>query len=197
MIKTKADYKRYLKQDALALRRVGKKRPSLFGDSIWKFQRCLRKCEYHNSLSKVQKLLRLPSYVYNRIKYERLSQRHCFCITFGVFDEGLAIAHRGAIVVSNYARIGKNCRIHEGVTIGGSNGEMDAAQIGNNVFIGPGVKIVGPVTIADDVALAPNTVVTKSITEPGTTWGGIPAKLISQNNSRSNLSPYLFTTDNN
>ncbi|MBQ8526791.1 MAG: serine acetyltransferase [Clostridia bacterium] len=192
MIKSKADYKRYLKQDALALRKVDRKRPRLYGDTIWKFQRCLRKCEYHNSLSKSMKLLHAPSVIYNRIKFERLSIKYGFCITFGVFDEGMAIAHRGTIVVSNHARIGKNCRIHEGVTIGGANGSMDAAKIGNNVFIGPGVKIVGDVTIADDVALAPNTVVTKSITEPGTTWGGVPAKMISAKNSHANLSPYLF-----
>lgn len=193
MIRSRKEFQHYLRQDALALRKVNKKRPALFGDSIWKFQICLRKCEYYNSFSKRKKLFYAPFIIYQRIKYEHLSQKHGFCICFGVFSEGMSIAHRGTIIVSDQAKIGKNCRIHEGVTIGGTNGNVEAAQIGNNVFIGPGVKIIGPVTIADDVALAPNSVVTKSIIEPGTTWGGVPAKKISDHNSHENLSPFLFS----
>ena len=57
--------------------------------------------------------------------------------------------------------------------------------------MGDGCKIIGNITIADNVAIGANAVVVKSITEPGTTWGGIPAKKISSNNSWSNLSPLL------
>lgn len=104
---------------------------------------------------------------------------------------GLALAHPGTIVINGNAKIGKNCRIHEGVTIGATNGSGDSAIIGDNVFIGTGAKIIGKVSIADDVAIGANAVVVKSILEAGTTWAGIPAVKISEKNSHSNLSPLL------
>jgi serine O-acetyltransferase len=75
------------------------------------------------------------------------------------------------------------------VNIGSTNGSK-APKLGNNVFIGTGAKIIGDITIADNVAIGANAVVVKSITEPGTTWGGIPAKKISDHDSRSNM-PYI------
>ena len=64
--------------------------------------------------------------------------------------------------------------------------------MGDNIFIGTGAKIIGEVTIADDVSIGANAVVVKSITEEGTTWGGVPAKKISNNNSHSNLCSKIF-----
>ena len=109
-----------------------------------------------------------------------------------MFGPGLSIAHYGTIVVSTAARVGKNCRLHEGVNIGATNGSSRAPQIGDNVFIGTGAKIIGDITIADDVAIGANAVVVKSIQEQGITVGGVPAKKISVNNSHSNLAPQLF-----
>jgi serine O-acetyltransferase len=91
------------------------------------------------------------------------------------------------IVVAVNARIGANCRIHEGVTIGATNGSDGAAKIGDNVFIGSGAKIIGEIKIADNIAIAANAVVVKDILESGITVGGVPAKKISSNDSSSNL----------
>ena len=52
---------------------------------------------------------------------------------------------------------------------------------------------MGDITIADDVAIGANAVVIRSITEPGTTWAGVPARKISNHSSRSNLHPDLFS----
>jgi serine O-acetyltransferase len=82
--------------------------------------------------------------------------------------------HRGTIVVNDKARIGDNCRIHVCVNIGEANG--GAPTIGNNVYIGPGAKIFGPITIADGVTIGANAVVNKSITTPNISIGGIPAR---------------------
>ena len=191
MIKTKQDYKKYLLQDALALREVKRKYPRLFTDYIWRYQRILRKCEYQKTYSGLKKLLCMPLIIVNRIRFNKMSMLLGFSIPFGVFEEGLSIAHYGCITVNTEAKVGKNCRIHEGVNIGATNGSDKAPIIGNNVFIGTGAKIIGDITIADDVAIGANAVVVKSITEPGTTWAGIPAKKVSSNNSHSNLSPYL------
>ena len=82
----------------------------------------------------------------------------------------------GVVVIDN-ATIGKNCRIGIGAKIVGKTPFIEVPIIGNNVFIGPGVVIVGPVIIEDDVIIAPNSVVTKSIRK-GSVVGGIPAKII-------------------
>ena len=50
------------------------------------------------------------------------------------------------------------------------------SKIGNNVYIGTSARILGNITIADNVVIGANAVVTKSIAEPGITVAGIPAK---------------------
>ena len=52
--------------------------------------------------------------------------------------------------------------------------------------------MVGAVRIADDVSIGAGAVVTKDITEAGTTWAGVPARKISDNDSHSNLCQALF-----
>lgn len=59
-----------------------------------------------------------------------------------------------------------------------------AATIGDNVFIGTGAKIIGDISIANNVVIGANSVVCKSIEEPGITVAGIPAKKISEKDSR-------------
>ncbi|MGI5894447.1 MAG: serine acetyltransferase [Candidatus Merdivicinus sp.] len=188
MIRTKKELQYYLEQDRLAIRRIKDKRPHLLGDEIWKYTRALRKWEYYAGRGGLEKIL----YFYYKYRTHELGLK-CggYSIPMGVFGPGISIAHPGSITVNCSARIGKNCRIHEGVCIGVTNGIEQAAHIGDNVFIGSGAKIIGDITIADDVAIGAGAVVVKSITEPGTTWAGVPAHKISNNNSHSNISPYL------
>ncbi|MDE6213095.1 MAG: serine O-acetyltransferase [Lachnospiraceae bacterium] len=113
-------------------------------------------------------------------------------IPINAFGPGLSIPHYGTIVVHGNARIGKNCRLQEGVTIGATNGSHEAAVIGDNCYFGSGAKVIGAVRIADDVAVGANAVVTADITERGTTWAGAPARKISDQNSHSNLCAALF-----
>lgn len=123
-----------------------------------------------------------------RFRFHRLSIKLGFSIPINVFGPGLAIVHYGTIVVANGAKIGANCRIHEGVTIGATNGSSKAAIIGDNVFIGSGAKIIGEVRISSNVAIAANAVVVRDvICENGCTVGGVPAKIISNNNSSANI----------
>ena len=134
MIKSKEDLNYYLAQDKLALYVPdGRKYPRPFCDDIWKFQIALRKTEYavnccNHGIGKLYVLFR-------KIRYHRISVKYGFTIPTNVFGPGLSIAHYGTIVVSTAARIGRNCRIHEGVNIGCTNGERQAAVIGDNVFI--------------------------------------------------------------
>lgn len=193
MIDSKETYRAYLRQDQLALGRQNDRRPHLFGDEIWKFERLLRKVEYYTNC----KHGIMPALVckYYKFRYHRLSVRLGFTIPINVFAEGLAIPHYGTIVVHGNAKAGRNCRLQEGVTIGASNGSHDAAIIGDNCYFGSGAKVIGAVTIADDVAVGAGAVVTKDITEKGTTWAGVPAVKISDMDSHSNLCAELFGND--
>ena len=190
MIDSKEALKRYLAQDKLALGRQNNKRPRLYGDEIWKFEILLRKLEYY--LNCKRGILSKAILKYYKFRFHNLSLKLGFSIAPNVFAEGLAIPHYGTIVVHDSARIGRNCRLQEGVTIGATNGSHDAARIGDNCYFGSGAKVIGAVTIADDVAVGAGAVVTRDIVEAGTTSAGIPARKISDKDSHSNLCGALF-----
>lgn len=190
MIDSKESLKRYLEQDKLALGRKRDKRPRVYGDEIWKFEILLRKVEY--DINCRHGLFALIVGKYHKFRFHRLSVKLGFTIPPNVFAEGLAIPHYGTIVVHANTRAGRNCRLHEGVNIGATSGGHEAAVIGDNCFFGSGAKIIGAVTIADDVAVGAGAVVTRDITEPGTTWAGVPAIKISDKDSHSNLCKDLF-----
>lgn len=186
MIENKQDYREYLRCDRIALRK-NSKRPRPVHDIIWKYQILLRKCEYYencrrNILDRVwKKALKL--------RLTLLSHKLGFSIPLNVFGKGLYIAHYGSIVVNENSRVGDWCRIHEGTCIGADGKDSGAPVIGNNVFIATGAKIIGNVRIADGVAIGANAVVVKDILEPNTTWGGIPAKKISNKGSAQYILP--------
>lgn len=184
MIQSKGDLRKYLEADRIALGQSNKK-PRILGDEIWKYQILLRKCEYYNNCKKgfIYKVL----FIYNKYRFRKLGIKLGFTIPINVFSEGLSIAHYGTIVVNETARIGKNCRIHEGVTIGATNGNPKAAQIGDNVFIGSGAKIIGDITLGDRIAIGANSVVVKSCNENNVTLAGSPARIVSKNGSRDFL----------
>ena len=192
MIDCKETYIRYREQDRIALGRKQDRHPRLFGDEIWKFEILLRKVEYYTNCRKdfVSRMINK----YHKFRFHRLSVKLGFTIPINVFGEGLSIPHYGTIVVHGNARIGKNCRLQEGVTIGATNGSHEAATIGDNCYFGSGAKVIGAVSIADDVAVGAGAVVTKDITESGTSWVGIPARKISDTDSHSNLCKDLFVS---
>lgn len=189
MIMSKADLKYYLNEDKKALRCTAK-RPRPCRDEIWRYQILLRKTEYHINCGRG--VLGKAIAVFYRCRLRRRGNKlGGFCISPNCFGPGLSIAHLGPVVVHPRAVIGKNCRIHECVTIGATNGSTAAAKIGDNVFLASGAKVIGDVEIANDVAVGANAVVVKDILKPGITVGGVPAKQISDNNSHSNLSELL------
>lgn len=98
--------------------------------------------------------------------------------------KGFYIGHWGGIVINANAKIGENCNISQGVTIGVANGgkHPGVPVIGDRVYIGPGAKIFGNITIGNDVAIGANAVVTHSVPD-GVSVGGIPAKIISNTGS--------------
>ena len=177
MIKSRDNLKEYLAADFAnnTLKRIK------CLDWTRKYLILLRKSEFHmNTGHKIR-------FAFYRLRLYLFSRKTTTFIPPNCFDKGLSIGHFGCIYVNKTARIGKNCRIHECVNIGATNGSKDSPVIGDNVFIGTGAKIIGAIHIANDVAIGAGAVVVKNIDEPSTTWGGVPAKKISNNDSHSNL----------
>jgi serine O-acetyltransferase len=77
-----------------------------------------------------------------------------------VLGKRFVIDHFGDIVISGYARFGDDCRIRNGVTIGIARvGDSVAPILGNNVDIGAGAKVLGPIRVGNDVHIGANAVV--------------------------------------
>lgn len=74
--------------------------------------------------------------------------------------DNFLIDHFGGIVISGYAKFGDNCRIRNGVVVGLKNvNDPCAPQIGNNVDIGAGAKLLGNIKIGHNVSIGANAVV--------------------------------------
>ncbi|MBT1177309.1 hypothetical protein JS532_06980 [Bifidobacterium callimiconis] len=176
MIESKEDFLRYLEADRLAICGDSKaKRPRLFRDEEWRYEIVLRKHEYyHNVPGPFHKLLRL----WYGMRHHRLGVKYGYFVPINVCGEGLHINHTGMLIINDAAHIGKNFTALQGVVIGQNIHPDEVPTIGDNVFVGSGAKIFGKVTIADNIAIAAGSVVTKSFETPNVTIGGVPAKVI-------------------
>ncbi len=98
--------------------------------------------------------------------------------------EGLYIGHFGNIIVSPAARLGRNCNLSQGVTLGaaGRGDRHGAPRLGDRVYVGAGAIVLGAVEIGDDAAIGAGAVVTKSVPARGVVAGN-PARLISRRGS--------------
>ncbi len=81
--------------------------------------------------------------------------------------EGLVFSHGHDIVIGGDVVIGKNCVIFNGVTLGNKNLEFSSIgnqpNIGHNVILSTGAKILGPIHIGDNVTIGANSVVLNDI----------------------------------
>lgn len=86
---------------------------------------------------------------------------------------GLYIGHPYCITINPNTKIGNNCNIHKGVTIGQENrGDRKGAPIiGDRVWIGVNSTIVGAINIGSDVLIAPNTYINKDIPDHSVVYG--------------------------
>lgn len=93
--------------------------------------------------------------------------------------KGLMIDHGMGVVIGETAEIGDNCTIYQGVTLGGTGKDVGKRHptLGNNVLVGAGAKVLGPLTIGDNTKIAANAVVLADIGDNSTAVG-IPAKVV-------------------
>lgn len=184
MIRDWSDFRTFVRAD-LASRGVDRVLRSFIFDPVTRVTVLMRFNEYLLNSGKPLLLRLIPL-----LWFRRLCVRLGFSISPNIFDMGVAIVHYGLLVIDPTTRIGRNCRIHAGVNIGGAAQFVDPAEmhkysprIGHNVYIGPGAKLYGPIVIGDDCVIGANAVVTKSFPEPGLTLAGVPARVIATGGS--------------
>ena len=111
--------------------------------------------------------------------------------------KNLFIDHGMGVVIGETSEIGNNVTIYHAVTLGGSSPSIDSEKqrnekrhpsIGNDVVIGSGAQIIGPIKVGNNARIAANAVVVKDVPE-NATMVGIPAKAVKLENKGS-FRPY-------
>ena len=100
------------------------------------------------------------------------------------FAAGFVIMHPVGIVINSKVVGGHNITLESGVVIGDEKGQSPV--LANNIFVGTGAKIIGALTIANDVKIGANAVLTKNANK-GATMLGIPAKPYEKKNTGANI----------
>lgn len=97
------------------------------------------------------------------------------------------IDHGMGVVIGETAQIGDNCTLYQGVTLGGTSWKKGKRHptLGNNVVIGAGAKILGPITLGDEVRVGSNAVVVKSV-DAKQTVVGVPGRVLKDNAAKPN-----------
>jgi len=95
------------------------------------------------------------------------------------------VVHNCSCIFVLATRIGHSCTVNQGVSVASVRG-TGWPTIGNNVYLGAGCKVMGGVTVGDNVVVSPNSVVIADVPSNCTVMG-VPARII----SRQPVSPYL------
>ena len=111
--------------------------------------------------------------------------------------KNLFIDHGMGVVIGETSEIGDNVTMYHAVTLGGSSPSIDSEKqrhekrhptIGDDVVIGSGAQIIGPVKVGNGARIAANAVVVKDVPESAT-MVGIPAKAVKSEN-QGKFRPY-------
>ncbi|MEO1751047.1 serine O-acetyltransferase [Thiofaba sp. EF100] len=91
------------------------------------------------------------------------------------------IDHGMGVVIGETAEIGDDCTVYHGVTLGGTSWKEGKRHptLEDNVVIGAGAKILGPITLGAGCRVGSNAVVLKDV-PPGATVVGIPGRVVQQ-----------------
>ena len=106
--------------------------------------------------------------------------------------------HGNGIVIGETAEIGEGVTLYQGVTLGGTMPSINSQSqrnkkrhpsIGNNVIIGSGAQVLGPINIGDNARIGANSVVLKNVNK-NTTVAGIPAREFNQSKNKKQFKAY-------
>ena len=102
-----------------------------------------------------------------------------------VCEKGLKIVHLAPLFINPNAEIGSNVRLYPFCGVVAKGFSNESPKLGEGVVLCMGSCVVGNITIANNVVIGANAVVTKSILEENITVGGVPAKKLSNAGSVS------------
>jgi serine O-acetyltransferase len=107
------------------------------------------------------------------------------------------IDHGMGVVIGETAEIGDDCTLYHGVTLGGTTWEKGKRHptLKNNVVIGAGAKILGPITLEEGVRVGSNAVVVKNVLENETVVG-VPGRVLSDKTKHLSFDAYGVSNDN-
>ncbi|HEX5498700.1 MAG TPA: DapH/DapD/GlmU-related protein [Thermomicrobiales bacterium] len=100
---------------------------------------------------------------------------HCIIGRGAEFGPGFVLIHSSGVVINGRVRGGRDVRLEHQVTIGAER--RQAPKLGDDVFIGAGAKVIGPVEIGDGARVGANAVVVDHV-PPHSTVVGIPARVV-------------------
>ena len=92
---------------------------------------------------------------------------------------GVFIDHGSGVVIGETAEVGDNVTIYQGVTLGGTGKERGKRHptVGNNVVVGTGAKVLGPIIIGENAKIGAGSVVLNNV-PPHTTVVGVPGRVV-------------------
>jgi serine O-acetyltransferase len=106
---------------------------------------------------------------------------HCYLPASAQIGRGFEVGYRGCgVVVHARACLAENVFMGPGAIIGGRSQHPGVPQIGRNVYIAPGAKVLGEIVVGDGVVIGANAVVIESVPD-NCIVAGVPAKIIRRN----------------
>jgi len=102
-----------------------------------------------------------------------------------IIGQGLFVDHGMGVVIGETSELGNNVTIYQGVTLGGTGKEKGKRHptIGDNVVIGAGAKVLGPIEIGSGARIGAGSVVLNSV-PPGATVVGVPGRVVFHNGEK-------------
>ncbi|MDC3319266.1 serine acetyltransferase [Flavobacteriaceae bacterium] len=143
--------------------------PSILIILIYRLGKSIEQIKY-SPLRRLLFFIHLPFYAFFTLLTGIHIPRSC------EIGHGLRIYHFGCVILNPLTKIGLNCTLRHGVTIGNRRTDNDVPILGNNVNVGAGAKILGKITIGNNVDIGANAVVLIDVPDNHIAVG-IPAHL--------------------